>query len=168
MEQTGNQEVSKAEKKSVHWPRFNLPSITTSNEHRSPQNFTGSGSRLQHSECGHITDAPTPNLDDDIDSDENLQPPIRSGPVPMTTTNEDQPVDGIVLDDSDQVELALNDAEANTYGPLTLERLEEKGRKPSSTPSILDDHYAFCHLEEKKKTLTTSRPSVGMPWTITS
>ena len=134
MEQTGNQEVSKAEKKSVHWPRFNLPSITTSNQHRSPQNFMGSGSRLQHSECGHITDAPTPNLDDDIDSDENLQPPIRSGPVPMTTTNEDQPVDGIVLDDSDQVELALNDAEANTYGPLTLERLEEERQKTKFDP----------------------------------
>jgi len=83
MEQTNNKEVRQAEKKTVHSPRFTSPSTTTSNQHRSPQNFMGSGSRLQHSECGHITDAPTPNLDDDIDSDENLRPPIMSGPAPL-------------------------------------------------------------------------------------
>ena len=43
----------------------------------------GSGSRLQHSECGRVRDAPMPNLDDDIDSNENLQPPIMSGPAPL-------------------------------------------------------------------------------------
>ena len=42
----------------------------------------GSDSRLQQSEWGPITDAPITNLDDDIDSDENLQPPIMSGPAP--------------------------------------------------------------------------------------
>ena len=75
MEQTNNEEVRQAEKKSVHSPRFTLPSTSTSNQHRSPQNFMGSGSRLQHSECGHITDAPTPTLDDDIDSDRTFSPP---------------------------------------------------------------------------------------------
>ena len=79
MEQTNNEEVRQAEKKSVHSPRFTLPSTSTSNQHRSPQNFMGSGSRLQHSECGRVRDAPMHNLDDDIDSYENLQPPIMSG-----------------------------------------------------------------------------------------
>ena len=81
MEQTNNQEVRQAEKKTVHSPRFTSPSTSTSNQHRSSQNFMGSGSRLQHSECGRVRDAPMPNLDDDIDSDENFQPPIMSGPA---------------------------------------------------------------------------------------
>ena len=43
----------------------------------------GSDSRLQHSECGRVRDAPMPNLDDDIDDDENLQPLIMSGLAPL-------------------------------------------------------------------------------------
>jgi len=82
METTNNQEVRQAEKQSAHSPRFTSLSTSTSNQHRSPQSFMGSDSRLQHSDCGRIRDAPISHLDDDIDSDENLQPPIMSGPAP--------------------------------------------------------------------------------------
>jgi len=82
METTNNQEVRQAEKQSAHSPRFTSLSTSTSNQHRSPQSFMGSDSRLQHSDCGRIRDAPMSHLDDDIDSDENLQPPIMSGPAP--------------------------------------------------------------------------------------
>jgi len=83
METTNNQEVRQAEKQPAHSPRFTSHSTSTSNQHRSPQSFMGSDSRLQHSEWGPITYAPISHLDDDIDSDENLQPPIiMSGPAP--------------------------------------------------------------------------------------
>ena len=71
-------------------------------------------------------------LHDDDTKGLQLEPGIRRGPHPSTTTSTATPSLGnFELTNQDEGDLALNDAEADKHGPLTKEALEKERKKAS-------------------------------------
>jgi hypothetical protein len=134
---SGNESAGVTEQDDKHWPRLNSPSTTPSDQYPNPTSFNmGSDDGLPHSahDSRRVRTAPTTTAEDNVENDANLQPDIRIGPVPKTPSATRRPFMNIELTELDEGEMSQQDKEAEKYGPLTKENLDNERKKSKFDP----------------------------------
>ena len=76
------------------------------------------------------------STEDDVDTDLNLQPSVRNGPMPQSPAIASTKLvtANIELTSQDEGDIAMRDQDAEKYGPLTKHRLETERKKTKFDP----------------------------------